>query len=356
MNNLRTYLQKIRTVSHNLQTLCLDLYQTQPKTVNDTRQLLLRAANDYTNPNNVARSFLVMDKEWNLMKYMGIKSYLHLLLRPSWNRIVNNMNSSNIISPFRQWKSNSIRYDNDDHDHHTTTTQHYTHHTQHTRSNQHHPTDSDDIPIDTHTKQRKVAVVPFMITSAQKHQLRMELHYTSEQIRRFKPMEALLLIEHDISAKNEDWEEKLENLLNTNDNNNNNNNNNQERIEILSTNPTINTGSNDDSHQQKIHNNTQSKMNMETNSELDRQTDLDMHVHTNTFSDSNQDLERINDYKKNYSLVIQNTNSNSSGNGSSSTSTPTTTTTSNQLVLMEKEADGDELYLDNTTKTHTTKL
>jgi len=56
-----------------------------------------------------------------------------------------------------------------------------------------------------------------MITSEQRHKLSSKLGYTSQDIRSFKPIEALLLLEHDVKRESDDFRVKLKELVEENE-------------------------------------------------------------------------------------------------------------------------------------------
>merc|ERR1740124_1421685 len=58
----------------------------------------------------------------------------------------------------------------------------------------------------------KVARVAFMITSQQKRVLR-DMEYTEGEIKSLKPLEALLIVENGISGQEEDWREKVSEMV-----------------------------------------------------------------------------------------------------------------------------------------------
>jgi len=58
----------------------------------------------------------------------------------------------------------------------------------------------------------KVARVAFMITSQQKRILR-DMEYTEGEIKSLKPLEALLIVENGISGQEEDWREKVSEMV-----------------------------------------------------------------------------------------------------------------------------------------------
>ena len=73
----------------------------------------------------------------------------------------------------------------------------------------------------SNTNKKNVARVAFMITSEQRYKLSTELGYTSQDIRSFKPIEALLLLEHGVqrgqSGDEDGFRMKLQQLMEEND-------------------------------------------------------------------------------------------------------------------------------------------
>ena len=124
-----------------------------------TKQLLLDQSR--TQANVAAVKLLHWDKEFGLVQYYGIQEYAR-----------------------RWWQSRSS----------TTTSLSSTAPSS--------PQVSGDITV---TKSKnKVARVAFMITSEQRQKLSVNLGYTQQDIRTFKPIEALLLIENNVKKTSED--------------------------------------------------------------------------------------------------------------------------------------------------------
>ena len=140
-----------------------------------TRQVLLDASssnksskNSNNNVNVTAIKLLEWDKELNLIQYYGIQEYT----KRWWNSSTWSFASS--ITSF----SSSSKDNNDI------------------------PQTSNTINSKKHND-KNVARVSFMITSKQRHILSTQLGYTTQDIRSFKPIEALLLIEHGVKRNEE---------------------------------------------------------------------------------------------------------------------------------------------------------
>ena len=135
-----------------------------------TRQVLLDSANKSSNSNNnvTAIKLLELDKELNLIQYYGIQEYT----KRWWNSSIWSYASS--ITSF----SSSSKDKKDI------------------------PQTSNKINSKKHND-KNVARVSFMITSKQRYILSTQLGYTTQDIRSFKPIEALLLIEHGIKRNEE---------------------------------------------------------------------------------------------------------------------------------------------------------
>ena len=152
-----------------------------------TRQLLLDQSRPpslpSTAPNLAAVRILEWDREFNSMSYYGVQEYS----RRWWNS-----RSWPALSLFSHSSSASAPPI-----------------TNFTKSNQNR---SSEPP------KNNVAKVAFMITSEQRQRLSVELGYTPQDIRSFKPIEALLLLEHGVKKEmmdndDDDYRVKLNALL-----------------------------------------------------------------------------------------------------------------------------------------------
>eukprot|EP00571_Detonula_confervacea_P013697 CAMPEP_0172306890 /NCGR_PEP_ID=MMETSP1058-20130122/7864_1 /TAXON_ID=83371 /ORGANISM="Detonula confervacea, Strain CCMP 353" /LENGTH=447 /DNA_ID=CAMNT_0013018919 /DNA_START=186 /DNA_END=1529 /DNA_ORIENTATION=+ len=152
----------------------------------NTRQLLLDQSRppSYSSSANVAAvKILEWDRELNLLQYYGVQDYAtRWWASKSWSVSISNSSTSS------GGKSNNKPSASG--------------------TNQ----KSGDGP-----NKKNVARVAFMITSQQRHRLSTELGYTSQDIRSFKPIEALLLLEHDVKRETDDFRAKLKELLEEND-------------------------------------------------------------------------------------------------------------------------------------------
>jgi len=148
----------LRNVLLTKPTTTLGAYQEK------TRQVLLDASSNKTsNRNNVtAIKLLELDKELNLIQYYGIQEYT----KRWWNS-----STCSFASITTSFGSSSQ--------------------------------DNNDRPSSPKKHNNNVARVSFMITSKQRHILSTQLGYTTQDIRSFKPIEALLLIEHGVKRNEE---------------------------------------------------------------------------------------------------------------------------------------------------------
>ena len=161
-----------------------------------TRQLLLDTSRSTISvPNVAAIKLLEWDRELNLMQYHGVQEYgKRWWASSSWSKLASRGTIGNIGGD-----SNSRTND--------TQTQ--------SKSK-----DSKDKKGNSNKK--NVARVAFMITSEQRHKLTTNLGYTPKDIRTFKPIEALLLLEHNVQRQIEgrveyDFRVKLDEIVKENE-------------------------------------------------------------------------------------------------------------------------------------------
>lgn len=141
---------------------------------------LVRKGNKYTareillshaqNNNGVASSFLVIDKEVNLLKYFGFMGYLReKQIGALWHPVA------------KRLFYGSTSYSS-------------------TSTGGGAPQDPDN-----HKRNKKqVARVAFMITSTQRAELNERLGYSPEAIKQLKPVEASLILQHDLAPDDKD--------------------------------------------------------------------------------------------------------------------------------------------------------
>jgi hypothetical protein len=151
-----SWLQQSRQVGTDSLTLLAHLM----KAPSMTRTILINQARQ---ANTVALSYLRVEREIGLVQYHGFMGYLRQHPR-SWRS-----SSSNRSASFGTTSATSNS---------TTTT------TSPTQQQQHPPTK---------------ARVAFMITSSQRSSLQQELGYSEQQIKQLKPLEASLILEHQLS-------------------------------------------------------------------------------------------------------------------------------------------------------------
>jgi len=166
------------TDTYKLSSLILrNVLLTKPTTLRSyqakTRQVLLDASSSNktsinSNNNVTAIKLLELDKELNLIQYYGIQEYT----KRWWDSSKTWSFASSITS-----SSSSSKYNNDI------------------------PQASNTISSKKHNN--NVARVSFMITSKQRNILSTQLGYTTKDIRSFKPIEALLLIENGVKRNEE---------------------------------------------------------------------------------------------------------------------------------------------------------
>jgi len=189
------------TDTYKLSSLILrNVLLTKPTTTfgayqEKTRQVLLDSANKSSNSNNnvTAIKLLEWDKELNLIQYYGIQEYT----KRWWNSGTWSFASVTSFSSSSK-DNNGIPQ------------------TSNTMSSPKQQKDNDN---------NNVARVSFMITSKQRHILSTQLGYTTQDIRSFKPIEALLLIEHGVKrnegsnhdSNNDSFRIKLKKLMKEND-------------------------------------------------------------------------------------------------------------------------------------------
>ena len=146
-----------------------------------TKQLLLDQSRPSASPNLAAVKLLHLDKEFGLLKYYGIQEYARRWMKSRSSSVAQSAQQKVGVGGTSSIKSN----DN-----------------------------------------TNVARVAFMITSEQRQKLSANLGYSKEDIRSFKPIEALLLIENNVpktlSSGNEDdvqynFRDKLKELVDANE-------------------------------------------------------------------------------------------------------------------------------------------
>lgn len=143
-----------------------------------TKQLLLDQSRPSASPNLAAVQLLHLDKEFGLLKYYGIQEYVRRWIKSRSSSIAQSAQQKvGVGGTTSSVKSN----DN-----------------------------------------TNVARVAFMITSEQRQKLSVNLGYTHEDIRSFKPIEALLLIENNVTKTNEDdvqynFRDRLKELVDANE-------------------------------------------------------------------------------------------------------------------------------------------
>eukprot|EP00986_Skeletonema_menzelii_P003033 scaffold893_cov154-Skeletonema_menzelii.AAC.6 len=148
-----------------------------------TKQLLFDQSRPSASPNNVAAvKLLHLDKEFGLLQYYGVQEYAR-----RWMKSRSSSSSSpSIARASEQVQGGTAMKSNDN---------------------------------------NNVARVAFMITSEQRQKLSVDLGYTQQDIRSFKPIEALLLIENNVtktSSGNEDdaqynFRDRLKELVDANE-------------------------------------------------------------------------------------------------------------------------------------------
>ena len=163
MSFLQRFASKTRLVASDSWNLASILVKVKPTCIPSTRAALMQCARS-DNGNVVAESALRLDREVGLMRYHGLGGYLTAkggvrALLPS---------SSSGGGHGREARPSSP------------------------------DTDSGISTSDSTTSSSspKKARVAFMITAAQRQQLSTKLGYTAGDIRRLKPLEALLILEH----------------------------------------------------------------------------------------------------------------------------------------------------------------
>lgn len=165
---------------------------TKPTTVQafreKTRQLLLdhgaaQSSSSQSQKNITAIKLLEWDREWNLMQYYGLQEYA----RRWW---VSSKKSSWSFSSIAGSSINTSGAADIQHQHRT---------------------------ITSSKQQQNVARVAFMITSEQRYKLSTNLGYTKSEIKSFKPIQALLLLEHNVQRNGGDFRIKLKELMEEND-------------------------------------------------------------------------------------------------------------------------------------------
>ena len=144
-----------------------------------TRQLLLDQSRATTPTANVAAiKLLELDREWNLVQYHGVQEYAK-----------------------RWWASRSFSFSLA---------------SKGIGGQSSKPSESNNRQNEE-SSNKNVARVAFMITSEQRHKLSTNLGYNPEDIRTFKPIEALLLLEHGVKRESDDFRVKLKELVEENE-------------------------------------------------------------------------------------------------------------------------------------------
>ena len=159
-------------------TIAQSAIQHRPSNRIDFRNLLHRISTDtdtqdhdqYQNGNYLARQLLLLDKEIVYLEYEGFQTFLMKKIHLWKIKYYGNSNGGNI-------QNGEIG----------------------TESENESESQINDIPIRTanaNKSENKIGKIAFMITKQQKNILGQELLYTRTQIKSFKPIEALLIVEH----------------------------------------------------------------------------------------------------------------------------------------------------------------
>ena len=172
---LQRFASKTRLVASDSWNLTSILVKARPTSIPSTRAALMQCAR--SDGNVVAESALRLDREIGLMRYHGLGGYLTAkggvrALLPSGSS-GGGFDLTRFLFGPPSGKGREARASSPDTGHGIST--------------------SDSTTSSSSPKKARVA---FMITAAQRQQLSTELGYTAEDIRRLKPLEALLILEH----------------------------------------------------------------------------------------------------------------------------------------------------------------
>mmetsp|Transcript_24838 Transcript_24838/g.72758 ORF Transcript_24838/g.72758 Transcript_24838/m.72758 type:complete len:358 (-) Transcript_24838:392-1465(-) len=179
-------LKRSKTALSETGTLVSALVKEPATSTTKARDVLIcHARNKH---NSVATSFLRVDREVGLIRYHGIQGYVALWAQGNpggllgmvydgkWNRGTN---------PWVRMKKLMYGTRGEDHD-------------------ERDDLDSGDGNQDAPILSKRRATVAFMITASQRMELTTRLGYVTEEIKKLKPLEALLILEHDIKPGNGD--------------------------------------------------------------------------------------------------------------------------------------------------------
>lgn len=176
MSFLQRFASKTRLVASDSWNLASILVKVRPTCIPSTRAALMQCARS-DNGNVVAESALRLDREVGLMRYHGLGGYLtakggvHALLPSSSSG--GGFDLTRFLFGPPSGHGREARASSPDTDSGIST--------------------SDSTTSSSSPKKARVA---FMITAAQRQQLSTRLGYTAGDIRRLKPLEALLILEH----------------------------------------------------------------------------------------------------------------------------------------------------------------
>ena len=183
MSLLKSIQSSIQRSSKELYFLTKQCIKHKPTSRIDIRQMLLETQDKYSSSDigstagggnaAITLNLLKLDKEVNLMQYHGLREYVKKHVFPT-------MQETKLLSWFGQSSSSSSSSSSNNND----------------ANRQANSSSSSSM---NHNNQQK-ATVAFMITSQQRQILMSELDYTKEQIKKMKPNEAQIILQHSIHA------------------------------------------------------------------------------------------------------------------------------------------------------------
>jgi hypothetical protein len=161
-------LQQVSAISREALVISRHLYQTRPSSITETRQMIHKLAISNAPENTLSMTMLKMDKEIIHMKYHGLFNYI--------SKKIN-------FGVLKDAKD---------------------------------PTLTRNL-VTKSENQKKQARIAFMITREQKVILSKTLGYPEDEIRRLKPLEAMIIIEHSIEHNGMDWKSRVSTLVEQNE-------------------------------------------------------------------------------------------------------------------------------------------
>lgn len=164
----KVILRQVGAFSREALAISRHLYQTRPSSITETRQLIHKLAISTAPENTLSLAMLQIDKEIVHMQYHGIFNYITKKINFSVGTGLKDQTSKRNL-------------------------------------------------ITKNENEKKKAKIAFMITRQQKLILSSSLGYPQDEIKRLKPLEAMIIIEHSIEHDAVDWRSRVATLVKENE-------------------------------------------------------------------------------------------------------------------------------------------